>query len=105
MKRIILAVLILGIMATSTFAGTYTITLTTEQEQAIIWAKNRYNASHATDPEFVPLTAPQYFMMRINGFVDNYNEQKAIEERKAIEEAYKNAEQAVKDQIKALLGI
>lgn len=83
--------------------GDYTITLTIKKEQAIVWAKDKYNASL---PEgSTPLTAKEYFMLRVNGFVDDYNIQKTREDAEVLKEAYKSADEATKTQVKQVLGI
>ena len=85
--------------------ATYSITLTTIQEQAIVWATNRYNAANADVEGFIPLTAPQYFMAQINRFVDSYTEHKQRLKSEALREAYVAAPEATKIQIKTLLGL
>jgi len=85
--------------------GNYTITLTTIQEQAIVWATNRYNAANADVEGFVPLTAKEYFMLQINRFVDSYNAHKQSLEADTLKEAYVAASDATKTQIKTLLGL
>ena len=85
--------------------ATYSIPLTTLQEQAIVWATNRYNAANADVEGFLPLTAPQYFMQQINRFVDSYNAHKQRLEADTLREAYMVAPDATKTQIKTLLGL
>ena len=85
--------------------ATYSITLTTIQEQAIVWATNRYNAANADIEGFVPLTAKEYFMSQINRFVDSYNTHKQKLESETLREAYVAAPDTTKTQIKTLLGL
>ena len=94
-------VVIFGLWIASAWAVDFTISLSQEQVDALIWAKTRYNTEHGTS-----LTNLEFFNQIIIGtVVDNYQEQMEKEEREALKDAYNAADQATKDQVKALLGL
>ena len=102
MKKLLgVIIVIFGLWIVSAFAVDFTISLTQEQVDALVWAKNKYNNEHSTS-----LTNLEFFNQVIIGtVVENYQEQMEKEEREALKEAYAAADQATKDQIKTLLGI
>lgn len=115
MKRIVLAVLILGLLVSTAFAGDYTVTISPLQEQGLKYVVDKYNTTivqptpqkdaEGNNIPIVPVTKAQYFKNRISGVLNDYVKQGINDETSIIGQKYQNATDAQKTQIKTLLGV
>lgn len=112
MKTLILAVLVLGLMASTVFAGDYTVTLSPLQEQGLKYVVDKYNAAQVqqVDAEgnpipIVPITKGQYFKSMMKDVVNDYVRQGFQDDTSNVSTRYNAATDAQKAQIKTLLGL
>ena len=112
MKRFILAVLILGLMVSTAFAGDYTVTLTNLQEQGLKYVTDKYNAAQVQQYDadknpipIVPVTKGQYIKAMIKDVVNDYIRQGLADDASNVSKRYEAATDAQKAQIKVLLGL
>ena len=98
MKTLFTLLLVL-ILAQPLIAANYSFTSNSRQEAAINEARIRYNQENETN-----LNNVQYIRLIIRTSVNSYVRQFADEDHTSLRESYRNADQATKDQIKALLG-
>lgn len=100
MRQILLAITFLLAAAVSTEAATITITTTPEQDDALTVLQRKLNKDRE-----VKLTAAEYRAYIVSQWLDSLVSQAGEDTRTTVREAYRDAPQATKDQVKTLLGI
>lgn len=100
MRAITLTVAMLLTVATLTEAASFTITTTAEQDAALVALQAKLNATRAT-----PLTAIEFRDYLVAQWLDSLVGQAREQMRTSVRDAYQNANQSTRDQVKTLLGI
>jgi hypothetical protein len=117
MRILILVVVGFLLVATNTWAATYSVTLTPEQdtaltvivaqantERAALDARNLGADGNPVNPR-LPLTVEQYVTRRFKDMLDNYVEQQKAMTQTTIKEAWEKADDATRAKVKTDLGL
>lgn len=84
----------------------YTVTLDTEQDNALSTLIDRVNVERANkSPPMAAINKSEYIQDRASEIADSYKGQLEAEDEKGIISAYKNADAATKASIKTTLGV
>jgi len=99
MKTFIITIFTLILLTSVAFAATYTFTSNSAQEAIITAARTDYNNTNGTS-----FTNAQYIRFMLRDALKGWRIKYESEDQETMREAYRDADQSTKDQIKALLG-